>query len=78
MFDSKTHQSLKTPQRVCPVRSGQKFHKQIMTGSSHRQHKHRWAAVENQLPLKITSHLLRKSYSFDFLTGKNYLLVYVF
>jgi hypothetical protein len=58
-----THQRHKTPQLVCPLPSARQFHRQIMTGSSHRQHKHLSEPVRNQHSLKTTSHFLRKSYS---------------
>ena len=58
-----THQRHKTPQLVCPLPSVRQSHRQIMTGSSHRQHKHLSEPVRNQHSLKTTSRTPLKHYS---------------
>jgi hypothetical protein len=57
------HQSRKSPKPACPVQSARQSHKQIMTGSSHRQHKHLSEPVRNQHSLKTTSRTPLKHYS---------------
>ena len=57
------HQSRKAPQPACPLPSARQSHRQIMTGSSHRQHKHLSDPVRNQHPLKTTPQTPLKHYS---------------
>ena len=57
------HQSRKAPQPACPVPSARQSHRQIMTGSSHRRHKHLSDPVRNQHALKTTSQTPLKHYS---------------